>query len=74
MAYSENPYERNAMLPLKTSVQHAEELVTLLRRLADLIDSAPNRVDWREVQKIARYFWQGAVIGRILKHRERKRK
>lgn len=58
----------------KSSTTHAEELVVLLRKLADLIDTDPSRVNWRETQKIARYFWQGTLIGRILSHRERKRK
>lgn len=62
------------MLPIKTSTQHAEELATLLHKLANLIESGPDRVEWREVQKIARYFWQGAIIGRILKYKERRKK
>jgi len=59
---------------LKNSTQHAEELVYLLRKLADLIDSDPSRVEWKEVQKTARYFWQGSIIGRIMAYQERKRR
>jgi hypothetical protein len=59
---------------LKASTTHAEELVAMLRQLADLIDSDPSRVDWKELQKIARYFWQGTLIGRMLAYKERKQK
>jgi hypothetical protein len=59
---------------LKSSRHHAEELVVLLRKLADLIDTDPSRVNWRETQKIARYFWQGTLVGRMLSYSERKRK
>jgi hypothetical protein len=58
----------------KSSRTHAEELVVLLRKLADLIDTDPSRVNWRETQKIARFFWQGTLIGRYLKYRESKNK
>jgi hypothetical protein len=58
----------------KTSTQHAEELAMLLHKLADLIDSDPTKVEWKEMQKIARYFWQGCLIGRLMAFKERKRK
>ena len=62
------------MSAIRTSTKHAEELVILLRQLADLIDSDPSKVEWKEVQKTARYFWTGSLIGRVLAHRERKKK
>jgi hypothetical protein len=58
----------------KTATQHAEQLAVMLHNLANLIDSDPSKVEWREVQKIARYFWQGSLIGRLLAYKERKRK
>jgi hypothetical protein len=62
------------MTIFKSSTQHAKELVFLLRQLADLIDSDPSKVEWKEVQKTARYFWQGSLIGRLMAYNERKRK
>jgi uncharacterized hydantoinase/oxoprolinase family protein len=62
------------MIPVLTSAQHATKLVHILRSLADLVESDPSKVHWKEVQKIARYIWQGSLIGRILAHQERKRK
>ena len=70
MPYSENPYERNLMI-FKSSTHHAEELAELLQQTADIVRANPSRVEWKELQKMARYFWQGCLIGRFLAHRER---